>query len=507
MKIFSAEQIQALDAATIEREAITSLELMERAAGVFVEWFLCTFKNSDCPIWIFAGPGNNGGDGLVAARLLQRKFYTVTLVRCVIGNTVSEDFQSNWERLPQDDPIPTLVLRQGDSFPEFPENTIVIDAIFGSGINRPVTGYWASLIENLNAASVERVAIDLPSGLSPDAPTTGACLEAHFTFSFEMPKAAFFYAENQHRVGQWHFKTIGLDREFIEQTPTPLYFTDASTASMLYRPRHRFDHKGTFGHALLVMGSRGKGGAAILATRACVRSGVGLVTIHAPRCLYASMQISNPEAMTNEDEGEDFLTNMPHLQPFGAIAVGCGIGLAAPTAEMLHQILINCSIPLVLDADALNILAANPGWWPLIPPNTILTPHPKEFERLFGPSKNSFERNALLRDRAKTYGVIIALKGAYTCIADPEGNAFFNASGNPGMATGGSGDVLSGLIAGLLAQGYTPLEAAKLGVYLHGLAGDLAAQDIGQEALIAGDLCKYFGKAFQTLYAKKPGEQ
>ena len=501
MKIFSAGQIRALDAATITRKPISSIDLMEQAARMFTQWLVTHLENWDCPIWIFVGPGNNGGDGLVAARLLQRQFYPVQLVRCAIGHSVSEDFQTNWERLPADDPIPTLILTENDPLPPLPENAVIVDAIFGSGLNRPISGYWAKLIEHLNAAPVHRVSIDVPSGLFADSPTLGACIEAHYTFCFELPKLAFFFPENRHRVGNWVVQSIGLDADFIRQTPTSWHYTDFSEVVALYQPRHRFDHKGTFGHALLLMGSRGKGGAAVLATRACLRSGVGLVTTRIPACLYEVLQISNPEAMVDPDEGEDILIYVPDLQPYRAVGIGCGIGLASQTADMVCRLLETCQVPLLMDADALNLLAAHPEWWPLVPPNTILTPHPKEFERLFGPTDNGFERIALLRDKAKTYGVIIALKGAYTCVACPDGSVFFNSTGNPGMATGGSGDVLSGLIVGLLAQGYAPRNAAILGVYLHGLAGDLAASQMGQEALLAGDLPDFFGAAFQTLYS------
>ncbi len=501
MKILSTEQTRALDAATISRESISSTDLMERAAKIFTLWVESHLEDYRRPVWIFVGPGNNGGDGLVTARLLHRHLFYVNLVRCAIGEFVSADFQANWERLPTDEPIPTLILAENDPLPALPQNALVVDAIFGSGLNRPVTGYWAKLIEHINAANVLRVSIDVPSGLLADAPTLGACIEAHYTFCFELPKLAFFFPENHHRVRNWVVQSIGLDADFIRQTPTSWHYTDFSEVVALYRPRQRFDHKGTFGHALLLMGSRGKGGAAILATRACLRSGAGLVTTRCPACLYEVLQISNPEAMADPDEGEEILHGFPDLSPFRAIGVGCGIGQAPQTAEMLRGLLETCQVPLLLDADALNLLATHPEWWPLVPPNTILTPHPREFERLFGPTDNGFDRIALLREKAKTYGVIIALKGAYTAIACPDGSVFFNSTGNPGMATGGSGDVLSGLIVGLLAQGYAPRDAAILGVYLHGLAGDLGASRMGQEALLAGDLPDFLGAAFQTLYS------
>ncbi|HRK80330.1 MAG TPA: NAD(P)H-hydrate dehydratase [Saprospiraceae bacterium] len=497
MKILSAEQTRALDAYTIANEPIASIDLMERASLTFVKWLVQPFPDSDRKVLILVGPGNNGGDGLAVARLLHRRFYDVAVWRCHIGAAVSPDFQINWDRLPTEGgAIAVHHLHAGDPLPDWPQGALLIDALFGSGLSRPVTGYWADLIRHCNEQSLTRVAIDVPSGLFTDGPSEGAVLEAHYTFSFETPKLAFFLPDNQQRVGEWRFGSIGLDAGFLSEISTLFHFVEAASARNMLKTRRRFDHKGVFGHALICAGSYGKAGAAVLATRACLRSGAGLVTVHTPRCAYPILQTAAPEAMTLADAHELHISEMPDLSPFSAIGAGCGWGQEELTANALHQ-LLECAVqPLVLDADALNLLALHPEWMKLLPENTILTPHPKEFERMFGPSNNGFERLEILRKKAAELHVVIVLKGAFSCIASPDGHCYFNATGNPGMATGGSGDVLTGIITGLRAQGYAALDAAVLGVYLHGLAGDLAAKQKGQEALIAGDLIEMMGAAF-----------
>ncbi len=499
MKIFSAAQIRAWDAYTIAHEPIASIDLMERAALAFVHWFTSRFPDADQPVCVLVGPGNNGGDGLAIARLLHQRLYTVSLYRCHVGAQVSADFQINWERLPQWDAITVTHLHEGDAMPQLPSGVILIDALFGSGLNRPITGYWAKLIQHLNALPLTRVAVDVPSGLLTEAPTEGVCLHAQHTFSFELPKLAFFMPENERRVGQWEVGSIGLHPGFMAEEDTPYRYTDAAVARALLRPRRRFDHKGTFGHALLLAGSYGKVGAAVLAAKACMRSGAGLTTVHAPACAYTILQTAVPEAMVSVDVQADCISTLPEVKAYHAIGAGCGWGQAPVTAQALRQLLEQCASPLVLDADALNLLAQDAALLARLPRDTILTPHPKEFERLFGATANAFERLALLRRKAQELGAVIVLKGAFTCVASPDGICRFNATGNPGMATGGSGDVLTGILTGLLAQGYPPVDAAVLGVYLHGLAGDLAARALGEEALVAGDLNRWLGKAFREL--------
>ncbi len=500
MKILLAPQIRALDQYTIQHEPIASIDLMERAAQAFTYWFTEHFPDVGRPIHIFCGPGNNGGDGLAVARLLHQRFYDVSVYLCQISPQTSADFRINRERLPAFDAVSVKEIAEGEALPALPRGAIVIDAIFGSGLSRPVEGYWGGLLEWLNAQPVARVAIDIPSGLLADAPSTGVVFHADYTLSFEVPKLAFFFPENAETVGEWAVRSIGLHPEALAAAATPYHYLDEPMAAPLVKTRTKYGHKGTYGHALLIMGSYGKMGAAILASRACLRAGAGLVTAHIPRCGYEIMQISVPEAMASVDRHQYYLSELPPLDTFTAIAAGCGLDGKKTTREALLELLQKAARPLVLDADALNILGKNQDWQRFIPAGSILTPHPREFERLFGKTANSFERNALQRAKAQELGLYILLKGAHTCIATPQGDCYFNATGNPGMATGGSGDVLTGIIAGLLAQGYTSLEAALLGAFIHGLAGDIAAAALEHESLIAGDIIEHLGRAFQKLH-------
>lgn len=499
MKVLNVEQIRQLDAYTIEHEPIPSIDLMERAALAFVHWYTTHFDPEKGPLWIVCGTGNNGGDGLAIARLLHQRFYTVEVIVCAISSNPTPDFQTNLERLESIRTVPIHRYVKGDPFPGIPETAILVDGIFGSGLNRPVEGLWAGLIESLSNHPGLRIAIDVPSGLFADRPSTGAVFQADFTLSFELPKLAFFIPENNRFVGKWIVRSIGLDESFIANAEAPYELTECREVHSLVKRRRTFDHKGTFGHALLVMGSYGKAGAAILAARACLRTGCGLVTIHAPKVTYPILQVAFPEAMVSVDQHEFVFTQHGNLSLYKAIGIGCGIGVNQLTAMGFRELLQHATVPLLIDADGLNILAERPEYWTDVPPDTILTPHPREFDRLFGHSENGFERLERAREKAMEKRVYIVLKGAFSTIACPDGSAHFNATGNPGMGTGGSGDVLSGMITSLLAQGYTPRDAAILGVYLHGLAGDLAAADWQQEALLASDIVRYIGKSFERI--------
>ncbi len=496
MKIITAQQTHELDAYTIKKDDIPSIELMERASKTFVKWFEKQFPDLLMPVFICCGPGNNGGDGLAIARLLHHKGYIVELILFHITDNTSEDYNINLERLPKRDTIAVQTLEKDADFPRIPEGSIVIDAIFGSGLNRPVEGYWEDCLQQLNQLKeVIRVSVDIPSGMFADKHTEGTSFQADYTFSFELPKQGFFFPENFHRVGRWVARSIGLNKDFLEQLPSTSYYVDQAMAQSLLKHRSKFDHKGHYGHALLICGSYGKVGAAVLSGRGCLRSGVGLLSIHAPQCAYNILQTSIPEAMISVDFGTHYFSSLPDLKPYKGIGVGSGLDKQSESRTALRQLLDKTTLPLVIDADALNIIAEE-KWHELIPPNSILTPHPKEFERLFGPSNDGFERMELARQQAEKYQIYIILKGAHTMVASPDGNCYFNATGNPGMATGGSGDVLTGVITSLFAQGYDPQTAAILGVFLHGRAGDLAAREIGEEALIAGDIVDYLGRAF-----------
>ncbi len=501
MKILNAEQIRQWDQYTIAHEPIASIELMERASSCFVEWFEQQYPNDERTVHIFCGIGNNGGDGLAIARLLSQRFRKVMVYICSIAPQRSDDFATNLERLPGRQEIAVQQIENGDPLPIWNQRDLIVDAIFGSGLNRPVEGYWASLIDHISQSGNEIVAVDIPSGLFADQHSAGGGIHANHTLSFQLPKLAFFFSENFQYVGQWHIVDIGLLDTYYQKLDSPYHFIDKALAISHLRIRSKFDHKGTFGHALLMAGSYGKVGAAVLAGHACLRSGTGLLSIASPRCAYEILQISCPEAMVMTDEHSQQLGQLPeHLANYRGIGIGPGIGQAQVTAALLKQLLESAGQPLVIDADALNLLSRHRAWLSKLPRHSILTPHPKEFERLFGTTANDFERFELLQQKAKELGVYIILKGAHSCIASPDGCCFFNSTGNPGMATAGSGDVLTGLLTGLLAQHHAPLAACVLGVYIHGLAGDLALKKAGsEEALLAGDLVDFFGMAYAEL--------
>ncbi|MEL6275198.1 MAG: NAD(P)H-hydrate dehydratase [Bacteroidota bacterium] len=498
MKILSAQQISALDQATIEREPITSSELMERASTKGFTFITNQFPDLNQHFTIFCGPGNNGGDGWVIARLLFQKGYNVTAVSCEIGQR-SPDNTSNFHRFSQLADQYIVSILPNDPFPHLPAETIIIDALFGTGLNRPITGYWAELVTYLNAQDHLIISIDLPSGLFADAHSNGAVIEADYTFTFQLPKLALFAPENEKFVGRWSILDIGLDADFIDAVPTPYSQIDPQRLRQQLYQRGPYDHKGTFGHTLVVAGSHGKIGAATLCAHAALRAGAGLVSLHVPQCGYEIAQIAFPEAMCQVDRHRFVFTQVGDLSPYRSLAVGPGLGTNVLTVGALEDLLKKASYPIVLDADALNLIGKNPHFFELIPTNSILTPHPKEFERLFGATDNDFARWKLQREKAQSLGLIIVLKTGHTSVATPEGKLIFNTTGNPGMGTAGTGDVLTGILAGLLAQSYAPSFAAALGVYLHGLAGDIAAGITEQESLLASDVIANLGRAYAEL--------
>ncbi len=503
MKIPAATDTAALDAATTAAQGITSLQLMERAARAFVGRFVRDFPDPDRPVYLGCGTGNNGGDGWAVARLLHHEHgRPVTVIDCRVGEgkNRSADNAANRARAGEYVAIQVVQMEKGSDLPTIPHESIYVDALFGAGLSRPLTGYWETFIQHVNQQLLTRVAVDLPSGLFADRHTAGTTLQAHHTYTFDYPKLALLLPENGRTVGELSICRIQIDATALAASDSENYYLTGPELAPEIRERRAYDHKGTFGHALLIAGSYGKIGAATLAARAILRGGAGLVTVHLPRCGYEIMQISFPEAMCMVDPHRYVFSQAPEsLAAYQAIGVGPGLGQDPLTQTALHDLLEHADKPLVMDADALNLLGEQPEWWPLLPENSILTPHPKEFERLFGTAKNDFSRLDLLRDRAREHRCIIVLKTGHTTIAAPDGRLFFNSTGNPGMGTGGTGDVLTGIITGLLAQGYAPLTAARLGVYLHGSAGDLAAAALTQESLIAEDVIGHIGAAIRAL--------
>ncbi len=504
MKIFNALQILTWHAYTILYEPVSSINLMERACRACVEW-MRRYYTHDKVIKVFCGTGNNGGDGLAIARMLLTDGYKVQVYCIHTGAQKSGDFLINEKRLAA---IPEKIIQEmheDKSLPDISENDIIIDALFGTGLSRPVEGFAAIVIRHINAANATVISIDMPSGLFCDQCSVAqdaVIIKANHTLSFERYKLAFLFAENHEYIGSLSILPIGLQPQFLVQEPAAFYLLEKKDIQSLIKIRDPFSHKGKFGHALLLAGSKGKMGAAVLAAKACLRAGAGLLSVHVPACGQDILQISIPEAMVDLDEEENSITAIPNMSGFNAVGVGPGIGKSPKTQTAVKQLLKQSTSPLVLDADALNILSEHKDWLDLLPQNSILTPHPKEFERLAGISTNAFDRNKRQVEFSKKHHVFVVLKGRFTCISSPDGNCYFNPTGNPGMAKGGSGDTLTGILLSLLAQQYTPLQACMLGVYLHGLAGDIAVQKTGQAALLASDLIDHIGTGYDQLQAE-----
>ncbi|MGI4865042.1 MAG: NAD(P)H-hydrate dehydratase [Janthinobacterium lividum] len=516
MKLLTAAQIRGLDQATIKEQQTTSTELMERAAHAVAEWFFQAYDPHATPdVLLLCGPGNNGGDGLALARLLYHAGYPVRLA-LLPAEKYSDDYQHNHHVLPKVIPIQEL---SPEALPNIRTNTVVVDALFGTGLTRPLAGLAAEVVRHLNDSHARVVAIDLPSGLLADAPQPDAAapvVRAHHTVSFGPPKLAFLLPQNAEYVGEWHAEDIRLSQAFIDQTETPWHYTTFQTpqpdgwaaphavpAPELQLPkRSKFAYKNTFGHALLLAGSRGKMGAAVLASGSCLRSGVGLLTVHVPGCGYDIIQGTRPEAMCLLDKELDFISELPELKSYQAIGIGPGLGQNDASRAVLEKLLREAKVPLVIDADALNILGEHRELLDLLPENTVLTPHIGEFARLTEKTKDDYHRLALLREFAQKHKCLVVLKGAYTATAAPDGQVYFNGTGNPGMGTGGSGDALTGIVLALRAdQRLDPLLATRLAVLAHGRAGDLAATQTGEAGLIAGDLVTHIGPALQALTA------
>ena len=491
MKIPNIQSARAADAYTIENEPISSVDLMERAATQIYFWLMKKLKTKEVSIKIFCGMGNNGGDGLVLARLLASNDIFAQVYIVHVSENFSHDCEVNYERLKEIPEVPMFGIFSKDDFPEIDDNDIIIDALFGSGLSRPLEGLAADMVNHLNDNHAIRIAIDIASGLNADSiGGTGPIIHADYTLSMQFPKMAFMYPENELYVGKWEVLDIKIHPDYIENVETTNFYTTADVVKPLLYKRGKHSHKGTYGHALLIAGSTGKTGAALLASESCLRSGVGLLTTHLPKSAMLPLQVYLPEAMISPDKSDNCFSEVPDLQPYNAIGVGPGLGKTEETANALKHLIQEVKVPMVLDADALNIISENKTWLSFLPERTIITPHPKEFERLFGKTDNSAQRIELQREMSKQYNIIIVLKGANTSITFPNGNCFFNSTGNPGMATAGSGDVLTGIILSLLAQRYTPEEAAIIGVFMHGRAGDSAAEKLGMEAMIAGDIVR-----------------
>jgi NAD(P)H-hydrate epimerase len=495
MKLFSASQIRRWDEYTIRHEPIAPFDLMERAATACVDWILQKHWK-ELPFAVCCGKGNNGGDGLAIAHLLLQKGHYVEVYILETSKPGTAAFEHNLKRL-YEVTEDINFLTAATSFPFIKRNAIIIDALFGTGLTKPLDGTASALVQHLNATGALAVSIDLPGGLLADEASTGDAVVADYTLTFQIPKLALLVQDNGRFVGEMVVLNIGLHPDFAESEESSYELVDPHLAKALYKPRSRFSHKGSFGHALLAAGSWGKMGAAVLAAKACLRSGAGLLTTYIPACGYGIMQTTVPEAMALTDNDAMQLSSLPDdIEKWSAVGVGPGIGTALPTQEFVAHLVAACTKPMVLDADALNCIALRKDLLHSLPAGSILTPHPKEFDRMFGEHTSDFDRIETARQQAAIHNIIILLKGHYTLIVTPAGRCYFNSTGNAGMAKGGSGDVLTGILTSFLTQGYAPIAAAVLGVYLHGLAGDLCAASLGMESMLPGDIILFLGKAF-----------
>ena len=501
MKIFRCEQIKEIDEYTIKNEPVASIDLMERAAGQLFRWIKSMFDRSG-RIFVFAGPGNNGADGLALTRMLALNNYDAEIHYVKFTEKTSDDWNINRQRLETETSLKLNYLTGKDQFPVISSGDIIIDAIFGSGLTRPVEALTCEVINQINRVDALIISIDIPSGLFGEDNSNNnseSIIKADYTLSFQFPKLSFLFAENSQFVGEWIVLPIGLNQNAIRNTKSPYSLIDKRDVVLILMKRNKHDHKGNFGHGLLISGSSGKMGAAVLGAEAALRAGIGLITCHIPSGGNIILQSAIPEAMVKLDNVEGYISDIGITESFSAVGVGPGIGMAPESQKALHKLLSGCKKPMVIDADALNILSLNKKWLSVLPHGTVLTPHPKEFERLAGKTDNGFDQMERQIEFSKHHNCIVVLKGAHTTITTSDGRVLFNNSGNPGMATAGSGDVLTGIILSLLAQGYTSENAAILGVYLHGCAGDIAAGESCFESIIASDIINSIGKAFNKI--------
>ncbi len=500
MKIFSAAQIKACDSYTIKAANIQSSELMENAALKCTQWLTKNLP-SESVYLVLCGGGNNGGDGLAIARMLHHFGYGVKAFLLQHTSDYSKDNLHNFENLKHIDNDLVELVPLDTFITDIPEHFIIIDAILGTGLNRPAEGWVAQFIQHINHLPNRKVAIDIPSGLPADnIPHEDAViLRADDTLSFQFYKRSFLHPETGIYTGEVHLLDIGLNQYFIDNTPSIYNTIDKTSLQHFFKKRKPFTHKGNYGTALIIGGSYGMMGAVALSSKAALRAGVGKLKALIPTCGYPIFQTLVPEAMCLTN-GEQAIQHIRLNEPFEAIAIGPGMGTSEKTGDALASFLETCKQPLILDADALNMLSKRKELHHLIPPYSVLTPHPKEYERLFGSSVNSMLRLEHARAEAIRLNITIVLKDHHSIVVSPEGECWYNTSGNAGLATGGSGDVLTGIITGLMAQGYHGIEAAMMGVWLHGVAADISLENQSEESLIAGDILDYIGKAFKEIY-------
>lgn len=509
MKVFSKAQIYEGDKLTTERQQISSTDLMERAGTQIFNWLHMRMQGAQVPIHVFCGIGNNGGDGLVLARHLITSGYNVKTYIVNCSDKRTKDFLINYDRIKTVTKEWPVMLSCGTDFTEIviDERDIIVDAVFGIGLNRQPNEWVTQLFQWWRTTKAFTLSIDIPSGLYTDKAVEdeNAVVHAGYTLSFQSPKLVFFLPATAKFTVQWEVLDIGIDRDYLMQTETEVELISKYEVLPLYKPREKFAHKGDFGHVMILGGSYGKIGAVNLASRAALSVGAGLVTAYVPKCGYQSLQTSLPEAMVVTDENDTLISNIRFDINPNVIGVGVGLGTSDETNKAFDDFLKENKRPLVVDADGLNLLSKKKALLKLLPSKTVLTPHPKELERLIGKWSDDFEKLEKTKALSKKYDVIILIKGANS-ITVYKDKLYINTTGNPGMATAGVGDVLTGMISGLIAQGYEPLAATVFGVYLHGRSADISLEDYGYQSLLASHIIETIGEAYIDLF-KQPEQQ
>lgn len=506
MKILNPAELRAADQATIQSHGATYLELMEHAGKRCFNWLDNLLNGNPIKINVFCGVGNNGGDGLVIARLLLQSGYNVNCYIVNFSDKRTNEFLENYSLIKEEGIWPTVIKRTQD-FPELKDGEIIIDAIFGIGLNKTPNGFTKKLIQHINSIDAFIFSVDIPSGLFAEKSVTDseAVIKASYVITFETPKLAFLLPENEQYIMDFEIMGIGLDDVFIDNLPSKQFYILKDDLLPMYKPRKRFSHKGNFGHALIIGGSLGKMGAVNFAVNGALKIGSGLVTAYIPKCGCTILQTSIPEAMV-EIDAEDRIEFFNPKVTATVIGIGIGMGTHERTIEGFGKLLKNTKIPMVIDADAINCLSINNKMLKDIPTNSVLTPHPKELDRLLGASSSDFDQLEKAKRFSKKHNVVLVIKGAYTKIIF-EDQLYVNSSGNPALATGGSGDVLTGIITGLIAQGYTTLDASIFGVHLHGVTADLASDGMVLECFTASTIVSLIGEAFRDILTPDTKEE
>ncbi len=499
MKILNPSQLKQVDEQTIANQAINSWDLMQRASATVVASLLDDFPELlEKPVYILCGKGNNGGDGLAIAGLLKALGATVE-VYLIDAERYSADNAENQEKLGHE----RIRMFNLEDILAFERDAIILDCLFGFGLNTALSSEWRGIIDQINAARAVRISVDMPSGLSCETHITvdSPIIRADRVYTFQVPKLNLLLPEYGEFAKSFSILDIGLDTEAMEGQETNMHYLTAKSVKSLVPIRSKFSHKGTFGHALLIGGSYGKMGAMLLASKAALRTGCGLVSVGIPNCGTSIVQTAFPEAMVFADAAELSLRDFNF--PTDLTAIGMGVGMGTDELTVRGFAIYLQSLPenakLILDADALNILAQQVSLLQALPAETILSPHPKELSRLIGTWDNDYEKLSKAKIFASEHQVFLIIKGANSVLVCPDESLYFNSTGNPGMATGGSGDVLTGILTSLRAQGMSAKDTAILGMYLHGLAGDIASRETGEASLIASDIINNLANAFQDL--------